>query len=144
MLLQGCVNGGVYPVVQVVPPPKEQRTAPVTHAKRSGRPAAVERDDGAVFPSLASAGAEMGVTGKSIWQAINTGFTCKGHRWHYLGEEWAEPRKSASTVVTCVETGQTWSSLKEAAQELGVARSCLGKHSKNGKPLYGLHYRRGR
>lgn len=135
MKLQGCVNGGVYPITQK---PCVGKTA----IKGSAR--TVERDDGRVWPSVVSATADAGVSESRLRYAIRSGRVCAGHRWHYLGEEWRERPNPTNSPVPIMRKGdgKEWPSIRACAEEIGVRPERLRDATMTGREIDGERYAR--
>lgn len=48
----------------------------------------------------------------------------------------------SSTKLVCVETGESWNSVKSCAQARGISYSYMRKQIQKGLPIRSLHYRR--
>ena len=95
-------------------------------------------ETGVVYENVKEAAASVGVTASSIYYCLRrAGRTCGGRHWEYAEEGATRYR------VECVETGQRFASLTEAARSVGVIRGSIEAHLRGDtETCGGFHWRR--
>lgn len=96
-------------------------------------------ETGRVFDSETDAANSVGVSQAAISACCyGTIITCAGKHWAFAsnyGPDWT-PRKPLKTgpkdtkEVVCVETGEIFSSISDAAKKIGISRSCISRACK--------------
>ena len=92
---------------------------------------AVIRGDGKRWENAAQAAREMGTTGTSILRVCEGRLkTCKGYTWRFDPDRPGSGRYQTKAVIR--EDGKQWSSIREAAQEMGIRpqgirEACTGR-----------------
>lgn len=115
----------------------------VEHRNRS----VVCRETGENFHSVADAAEWCRVSKNTIYRSINEGYSAGGYHWgyeHVGGDVVASTKCKPSKVkgVLCIETGDIFASITEAANAYGVSQSYMSDCVSHGRTLKGrLHFR---
>lgn len=104
-------------------------------------------ETGEVFRTQTEAGEHFGIDPHRVHESVNTGVAVNRGKLHfrYEDDDTYEPRPSAFNArpIVCVETGQAYNTLQEAALDADVATLTITRSATQGTPLKsnGLHYR---
>lgn len=114
----------------------------IKHHNRS----VVCRETGENFHSVADAAEWCRVSENTIYRSINDGYSAGGYHWDYEhvgGDVVASKCKpSRAKGVLCIETGDVFGSITEAANAYGVSQGYMSDCVSHGKALKGrLHFR---
>lgn len=100
-------------------------------------------NDGKFFETLTLAADYYGCTSSDI-SSVCRGVqkTTRGLTFCYAKDysPTLKPNKTKNKLVRCVETGITYSSISEAAENSICSRSCISASCKTGKPTKGYHW----
>lgn len=87
-------------------------------------------ETGEAFPSVSAAAERYGLCNNSIYAAVNRGYSVGGYHWYYK----SKGRPSASELkedklkkIECVETGEVFGSITEAANRYGVTQGIISR-----------------
>ncbi|MBR3746904.1 MAG: GIY-YIG nuclease family protein [Selenomonadaceae bacterium] len=87
-----------------------------------------------IFKTITDAAAHLGVGVSSISQALHDkARTSAGYHWEFVKEEAPpppvkKPPKTTAKPVRCVETGEVFKSMREAADHFGIHSSAIGQN----------------
>ena len=84
-------------------------------------------ETGMVYPSMAAAARFIGLTKGAIYHAVKDGRAAGGYHWFTEGEtpDASHFKRPKGVAVRCMETGEVYPSISEAAQAKGIARRKL-------------------
>lgn len=102
-------------------------------------------ETGEVFESVKEAAQAKGIKSvPNVYSALKSGYSCGGYHWYWEGQP--KPRKSQLSktrkcAVLCVETGEVFESLTQAAGAKGIKNpSQLSRAVRTGAKAGGYHW----